>query len=306
MPPGVESDVMAAVAANRALFDDANACFFGILSDPATFESHLNDPPGVRFFRDRSGELTSLVGQDGVALLDPSLRVGWLGKTSAINDAMAAVSRAVKIEPTNHAPVLVAPRILEPALCAALIAHYQAGDQQASGFMREVNGVTVAMHDAGHKVRKDVNITDEALKRAVLERVTRRLIPFVERAFAWRATRIERHIVACYSAEDGGHFNPHRDNTTKGTAHRKFAVTMNLNAEDYEGGDLRFPEFGAKTYRAPTGGAVVFSCSLLHEATKVTSGTRYAYVPFLYDEAGAQLREANIAYVEERIKNYKA
>jgi predicted 2-oxoglutarate/Fe(II)-dependent dioxygenase YbiX len=61
--------------------------------------------------------------------------------------------------------------------------------------------------------------------------------------------------------------------------HRRFAVTINLNAEDYEGGDLRLPEFDRRTYRAPTGGAVVFSCSLLHEATPVTKGTRYWSAP---------------------------
>jgi hypothetical protein len=47
-------------------------------------------------------------------------------------------------------------------------------------------------------------------------------------------------------------------------------VTINLNAEEYDGGDLRLPEFGRQAYRAPTGGAVVFSCSLLHEALPVT------------------------------------
>jgi predicted 2-oxoglutarate/Fe(II)-dependent dioxygenase YbiX len=297
---------LAAVQAQRGLFDDTHACFFGVLDDPAVFETHVNDPPGVRFFRDRSGALTSLIGAGGAVVIDPMLRVAWLGSAQAMGDAVAAVARAIKIAPTDHAPVLVAPRILEPSLCAALIAHYQAGTPEQSGFMREVNGVTMALHDANHKVRQDVAISDEALRQAVLQRVSLRLIPLVERAFGWRATRIERHIVACYRAEDGGHFNPHRDNTTKGTAHRKFAVTMNLNADDYDGGDLRFPEFGPRTYRAPTGGAVVFNCSLLHEATRVTRGTRYAYVPFLYDEAGAKLREANTAFVEERISDYKA
>ena len=56
---------------------------------------------------------------------------------------------------------------------------------------------------------------------------------------------------------------------------------------------MRFPEFGPTTYRAPTGGAVVFSCSLLHEARPVLSGRRYAFLPFLYDEAAARVREAN-------------
>ena len=95
----------------------------------------------------------------------------------------------------------------------------------------------------------------------------------------------------------GGHFRPHRDNTTRGTAHRRFAVSLNLNAEDYDGGDLRFPEFGARTYRPPSGGACVFSCSLLHEATPITRGQRFVFLPFLYDEAARKVREENLKYV---------
>jgi predicted 2-oxoglutarate/Fe(II)-dependent dioxygenase YbiX len=72
-------------------------------------------------------------------------------------------------------------------------------------------------------------------------------------------------------------------------------VTINLNADEYEGGDLRFPEFGPRTYCAPTGGAVAFSCSLLHEALPVTRGTRYAFLPFLYDDAAAEIRRANLS-----------
>jgi predicted 2-oxoglutarate/Fe(II)-dependent dioxygenase YbiX len=34
---------------------------------------------------------------------------------------------------------------------------------------------------------------------------------------------------------------------------------------------------------------VVFSCALLHEATPVTRGRRYAFLPFFYDEAGAEV-----------------
>jgi hypothetical protein len=42
---------------------------------------------------------------------------------------------------------------------------------------------------------------------------------------------------------------------------------------------------------------VVFSCELQHEATAVTRGRRYAFLPFLYDEAGARIREANLQYL---------
>ena len=48
-------------------------------------------------------------------------------------------------------------------------------------------------------------------------------------------TRIERYIIACYDAATGGHFAAHRDNTTPGTAHWRFAVTINLN-DDFVGG----------------------------------------------------------------------
>lgn len=76
-------------------------------------------------------------------------------------------------------------------------------------------------------------------------------------ALQFRATRIECHIVACYDSTGGGFLRPHRDNTTRGTAHRRFAVSLNLNTDDDEGGLLRFPEFGQPTYTAPAGGAVI-------------------------------------------------
>ena len=41
-----------------------------------------------------------------------------------------------------------------------------------------------------------------------------------------------------------------------------------------------------------------FFCSLLHEAMPVTEGRRYAFLPFLYDDAAAQIREQNLPFVE--------
>lgn len=128
----------------------------------------------------------------------------------------------------------------------------------------------------------------------------------IQHAFQFGRTRIERWIVACYDAERGGHFRAHRDSTIKGAAHRKFVVTVNLNAEDYEGGDLCFPELGAFICRGPTDGAVVFSCFLLHEARPGTRGRRYTSLPFLYDDDGAQVREQNLAYVAPELQSYRS
>ncbi len=99
---------------------------------------------------------------------------------------------------------------------------------------------------------------------------------------------MDRYIVACYDSAIGGHFHRHRDNVNAGAQHRRFAVTINLN-NDYDGCDLVFPEFGRRTYRAPHGGAIVFSCGALHQVTPVTRGKRYAFLAFLYGEADAAL-----------------
>jgi predicted 2-oxoglutarate/Fe(II)-dependent dioxygenase YbiX len=196
------------------------------------------------------------------------------------------------------APVLVLPRLLEPEFCRHLIGLYEARGGEESGFMREVGGRTVGVLDAAHKRRRDYSIEDEGVQAALRARIQRRLVPEIAKAFQFRVTRIERYIVACYDAAEGGHFRAHRDNTTKGTAHRRFAVSVNLN-DGFEGGELWFPEFGPRRYRPPAGGAVVFSCSLLHEATPVTRGVRYATLPFLYDDAAARLREQNQAFIGE-------
>jgi hypothetical protein len=162
--------------------------------------------------------------------------------------------------PETSVPVLIIPRIFESELCRALIDYYEQNGGESSGFMRDVEGRTVLIHDDKHKRRKDRMIEDEQLRTACMHRIHDRLVPEIKKAFQFNATRIERYIVACYEAEDAGHFRAHRDNTTLGTAHRRFAVSLNLNTGDYQGGRLRFPEFGRTSYQPPLGGAVVFSC----------------------------------------------
>jgi hypothetical protein len=42
----------------------------------------------------------------------------------------------------------------------------------------------------------------------------------------------------------------------------------------------------------------------MHEALPVTRGRRYAVLPFLYDESGAKLREANLDYLaDDRLRD---
>jgi predicted 2-oxoglutarate/Fe(II)-dependent dioxygenase YbiX len=193
---------------------------------------------------------------------------------------------------------------LTPELCRTLIDRYESSGGKPSGYMSDEAGLTTHTLDSSFKRRSDYYVRDDELIATLKACISRNLRPLIARAFQFEATRVERWLVACYDSKDEGMFRPHRDNTTKGTAHRKFACTINLNAEDYDGGDLRFPEFGPQDYRAPTGGAVVFSCSLLHEARPVTRGRRYAFLPFFYDDAGARIREANLAFVDPSLRSY--
>ena len=223
-----------------------------------------------------------------------------------IGAALADTLRAQPAPPSGpaevQAPVLIVPRVFEPELCRALIAGHEAGPVGDSGYMKTIGGQIHGVVDYKTKRRSDWLVADPELRTACMERLVSRLLPQVGLAFRFRATRIERYVVACYDAEPGGYFRPHRDNN--GDGHREFAVTLNLNAEEYEGGDLRFPEFGRQDYRPPTGGACVFACSLMHEATPVTRGRRYAFLPFLYDEAGARRREKNSRNYADPTKHY--
>jgi predicted 2-oxoglutarate/Fe(II)-dependent dioxygenase YbiX/peroxiredoxin len=297
----------AADAAMRSsnLFDDARAAYFGVSSDPddRRLRGLKSARRGRRYFYDDDGAIAGLYGvvQSGTVrplafLLDRALRVVSVVGAEHADALLASLGQHLHdehgSESLNLAPVLTVPRIFEPEFCRELIAYHAETGGEASGIMRDVNGRTVGVLDSRRKIRRDRWVEDQELIQRARNKISARLRPAVFGAFNWMATRIERYMVACYSADDGGFFSAHRDNTSLATAHRQFAVTINLN-DDFDGGELRFPEYGRRTYRPPVGGATVFNCSMLHEATPVTRGIRYAFVPFLYDETGAAIRKKN-------------
>jgi peroxiredoxin len=311
----VSQQVLTDLSEHRALFDDQTCCFFGVSIDPEDQSSLADQLPGVRFFWDFDQAVSQLYGvvdndnyNSCTYILDERLRIAAVlpfdpQPETHVTQLVEVLENLPPLPEPNQAtvqaPVLVVPRIFEPEFCQTLIGYYNQLGGEPSGFMRQVNGRTLYVSDDNFKRRRDQDIVDEPLRTAAMSRLIDRLVPEIEKAFQFKATRIERHIVACYDSESKGFFRPHRDNTTKGTAHRKFAVSLNLNTGEYEGGLLRFPEFGRQTYTAPAGGAVVFSCSLLHEATPVTAGCRYVYLPFLYDDAAAKIRQANLQFIGE-------
>lgn len=316
------------VSRQAGRFNVRDLAFFGVSVDPADRDRLQQQSPGVIYFFDDELAVSRKYGVVGDPPDDSPRPAAGAGRRASYRPCTFVLDQALRVlaavdigdDPVAHlegvlrivealpdlgslqapAPVLTVPYVFEPELCAELVAYYDRHGGRESGFMRDVDGRTVEVSDHSHKRRSDCDVTDPALVRAVQERLVRRVLPAIAQAFQFSATRIERHIVACYDSADGGHFRAHRDNTTLGTAHRRFAVTLNLNAGQFDGGELWFPEFSRRLYKAPTGGAVVFSCSLLHEATPVTRGRRYAFLPFLYDDAAARVREANRRHVSLR------
>ena len=309
------------LASETACFDDSFASIFLVSSDLSDErEGRLKERyPGIRVFWDDDGNLARLFGcldpSDPLRpqlrlttwILDPALRVLDVIPNNDPSTHLDAIRQRLNTLPLHDddreqwAPILAVPNVIEPELCRELIGYAERRGLSDSGFMTTdpVSGLTVGRVDHSHKRRSDCSIEDEDLRLALRSRIERRLVPQIERAFQFKATRLERYIVSCYDAATGGFFRAHKDNTTRGTAHRRFSVSIGLDAEGYVGGDLVFPEFGRRTYRPATGGAVVFSCSLLHAALPVTRGKRYAVLPFLYDDAAEAVRVANARFLDD-------
>jgi hypothetical protein len=303
MADGARLDMLKALAAHQGMFDDARISAFALVRDSQT-AAGVRDMTGLRWVIDLQGEISAQFAPAGETppawmVLDPTLRVLRSFDLSEAEtlfahlDALPPVAEHAGV--AVQAPILIAPRIFEADLCARLIDLHAETTGQFTGVMRDRGDRTHYVMDE-LKSRRDVLVSDPALVAEIRERLEKRLFPLIETAFSFRVTRIERYLVSCYAADDGGVFHAHRDNTTFGTAHRRFAGSINLNG-DFEGGDLRFPEFGPAVFRPPVGAACVFACGLLHEATRVTAGRRYAFLPFLYDEAAAEILAAYRARV---------
>ena len=198
------------------------------------------------------------------------------------------VSQAREVGPM--APVLYVPGVLDPALCQTLMTVYETQGNSPTGVQRDrSDGSGAQAMNPDAKVRRDHTVSDPDLNRTIKDLIARRVLPEIEKAFAYRVTHLEVFKIACYEAEAGGHFRPHRDNVSVSSAHRRFAMTLNLNTGSYEGGQLRFLEYGPDLYSPAAGDAVVFSCSLLHEVLPVTAGRRYVLLAFLYGADGEQI-----------------
>ena len=310
---------LAALVRESAGFSEDHAvigCVFTSPPDLATLAAAGSSNNKLFFMADYDGAISREFGADEMPrtiVLDPMLRsiadIAW-DNPQGHTETVGAVLRG--LPPVDDsagvpmfAPALIVPRVFSFDLCDFLVQFYEQQGGTDSGFQFDISGKTTTISDWRLKRRSDVPVAAQEVRDLVRGQIVRRLLPQIEQNFQFKATRMDRYIVACYDAEVGGHFHRHRDNVNAGAQHRRFAVSINLN-NDFEGCDLTFPEFGRKTYRPPEGGALVFSCGALHQVTPVTKGRRYAFLAFLYGEEDARQREANNARLHAGEQHYVA
>lgn len=245
-------------------------------------------PQGVSLARGRAwvdaeGQLLGLNPGGGawVWALDPNLRVidGFASTDPGPLRLALQPSPAAPRIVSRQAPVLLIPEALDRATCAELIAHFERSGPEETGVEQSAAGRRHLALAPDRKKRRDHVVTDPNLLAELTHLVGRRVVPEVQLAFSFRATRFEGFKLVAYGP--GGLFVAHRDNLSPSTAHRRFALTLNLN-DGYQGGELRFPEYSPDLYQPGLGGALVFSGSLLHEVLPVREGQRHALLSFLF------------------------
>lgn len=288
---------------SRQQFARGNSISFSLLSDLNGFVSKQY---GV-LVENLVNESRVLTYSRTAILLDINLRVVRIYSLNnleiaidqILTDAKSLLPKETARHITMQAPVLLIPNVLEPEFCQELIHVWATQGNGESGSMRREGEKTIGVIDYSHKIRRDHFVQDEQLLMRLDRIMQTRVFPQIQKAFQFEATRREDYRIGCYDASRGGFFRPHRDNTTGGTAHRRFAMSLNLNSEEYEGGYVRFPEHGPHLYKPSTGSAVIFSCSLLHEATDIISGCRFVLLSFFYGDKEAAQRQA----YENQVKN---
>lgn len=270
---------------------------------PQSPPSKLAAAGPVRVFdADRKLFLGLGLAEGGVALVTPRGRLAYAGTgAEALGTALALVPAPASPSPVRRggAPALIIPDILEPDFIAALLAHWEKGEKSQDRVASSAGGAG-AGKVANIKRRADVFLDDRTLYEGFQRRIERRVVPEMWRAYRFRAASFEVPRIGCYDSANAGAFGAHRDNRTPYTAHRRFAMSLNLNTGDYEGGTLRFGEFGAEEYEPEAGGAVIFCCDLLHEALPVTKGRRFAIFTFFTDAEGAQQERKLMAEAKAR------
>lgn len=289
---------MASLAAALPTLESGGARIFAVTLANTRAALEAKSPIPVLLDRDGKAFAAYSAGtrdQPTTVVLRHNNHVQAILKENAGGQAEAALAaiRALIAErktatPVPHPPILVVPDVLSPEDCRRLIQVYETRGkvfvEPGHGEDQMTTDYKMRIPEYGRADRIDHWIVDKDTAGFIDGRLGSRLFPEIRRAFQYPVTRRERMRIGCYTGSRGGESHGHRDDSEVISAHRRFAMSINLNSEEFEGGGLRFLEYSDQQYRPETGAAIVFSSSILHEALEVRSGRRFVLLAFLFGE----------------------
>jgi hypothetical protein len=153
---------------------------------------------------------------------------------------------------TAVAPVLLLPEVLDAEICGSLVAQL----------------------DSAGAAKGAVPIADPALAERIGRIMLRRIGPEVDKVFSFDDFTFEALMLRRDDAAPEAASDLLRERTEGSDIGRGFSILLDLGTGDYQGGEILFPEYGPHRYLPGTGGAVVYSDTLLRELRPVTAGRR--------------------------------
>jgi predicted 2-oxoglutarate/Fe(II)-dependent dioxygenase YbiX len=241
-----------------------------------------------------------------VLVLDRNLRIAMRLEAEKDTDTALACLACLDALPFEAprdiampAPVILLPNLLQHALCRHLIDLFETSPTIDGAVARvDAAGHACSVVDHQKKHRRDMMIQEDTeLHRMLRDILLARCVPEIAKAFQSNTAYTDRILISRYD-HAAGWFRRHRDNAACNVAFREFALSVNLNTGEYEGGHLSFPEYNDHRYCPSAGGGVIFSTALLHEAAPVTAGRRYVLLTFLHGEAAEARRLARVAQAQ--------
>lgn len=255
------------------------------------FAFKIESPYKIISFADRMSKFSQIFSIDGPFVITTNRRQQITGIFTADQDGFnQAIKSAVlfiksRAPDSVDAPVLLINNIIDETFSNKLLDYWKNQSKIDSATSGSLGNMKI---NKLVKKRLDVPVKDANLYGQIIARISLIVIPEIEKVFLKKIQYIELPRIGCYDSRELGQFGRHRDNRTKFTKHRLFALSINLNQPNYVGGEISFPEYGSKKYSPNPLGGIIFSCNLLHEVLPVTAGKRFGLFTFLHDEAGEE------------------
>ena len=164
----------------------------------------------------------------------------------------------------NSIPYIIIENVLDNKLFNDLIDYYS----------KNIN--KVILNKTKTKDREHIH-TNKLLTDIIDNKLSRTVFPEVKKIYNYDIKFREDYKICNYASSSSGRFHQHRD-TPHPHNHRKFAMSLLLN-DDYEGGELYFPEYNIKL-KPKKNTAVIFPGILSHGILDVTKGNRMSLITF--------------------------